>query len=159
MATNSVTKQSQSTGGSRNRFWSKFRTPPKPTPRRKRGASESTLTTPPHDLLLSYPGTASTVPTMKTTSSRSADELVSPYNYVTDEMTLPEFAQRYQNNLPQQVVVTHGVYWRENMEVNISSSERLNIHFVRHRESVSGGPFVSAQLVSYVCGVWGHWLA
>ena len=53
------------------------------------------------------------------------------------EMTLCEFAREYHDRLPQQVLVTHGVYWKENLEVNISSSERLNIHFIRHRESVS----------------------
>jgi hypothetical protein len=52
------------------------------------------------------------------------------------EMTLCEFAREYHDRLPQQVLVTHGVYWKENLEVNISSSERLNIHFIRHRESV-----------------------
>ena len=135
MATNPNTGQlGQSSGSSKNRFWSKLRGPPKTTPRRKRGSSDSTPVVPPPALPVSRP---TPTPTKKTTPTPSSDNVFVSYNYTTEEMTLSEFAQRYQSNLPQQVVVTHGVYWRDNMEVNISSSERLNIHFIRHRESVS----------------------
>ena len=53
------------------------------------------------------------------------------------EMMLAEFAAKYQNDLPQQVRVTKGVYCAEDEDFTISNSERLNIHFIRHRESVS----------------------
>lgn len=140
MATNPFTGQSQSTP--KSRFWNRFRSGPKPTPRRNRGTSETTtpVTPPPPSSPLSLPDRTH-VPAKKASLTQSltqsCDNVFSSYNFVTDEMTLPKFAQCFQNNLPQQVVVTHGVYWRENMEVNISSSERLNIHFIRHRESVS----------------------
>ena len=53
------------------------------------------------------------------------------------EMTLTKFAAKYQNSLPQQVLVTRGMYCEEDEDSTVASSERLNIHFVRHRESVS----------------------
>lgn len=68
--------------------------------------------------------------------TQSSDAVFPSFSFASEEITLPEFAQKYHNDLPQQVIVTHGVYWKENMEINISNSERLNIHFIRHRESV-----------------------
>ena len=53
------------------------------------------------------------------------------------EMTLTQFAAKYQNSLPQQVLVTRGVYSEEDEDSTVANSERLNIHFIRHRESVS----------------------
>lgn len=125
---------------SKKRFWNKFRSKPKPVTGLSRNTSDgalvapacppkpSPLTPPPHPSSRVHPMIPRTVP--------QEEEPVS-YELLTEEMTLPDFAMKYQNNLPQQVVVTHGVYCKENLEVDISSSERLNIHFVRHRESVS----------------------
>ena len=133
MATSPNTGQSSH----KNRFWSKFRGVPKPIPRRKRVTSDSVLTTPSPSSHFSPLTLSGHTHKPHTTPTAKCDDDIPSYKFVTDEMTLPEFALQFQNELPQQVVVTHGVYWKENLEVNISSSERLNIHFIRHRESVS----------------------
>ena len=52
------------------------------------------------------------------------------------EMTLAQFGSVYQDNLPQQVLVTKGVYSANDDEFTISNSEKLNIYYVRHRDSV-----------------------
>ena len=120
----------------KQRFWSKFKVAPRPIPRRKRGTSDSAQITPSPPSLPSLPSHAHK-PRKKATPTKRCEDEFPCYKFLSEEMTLPEFAQQFQNDLPQQVVVTRGVYWRENLEVNISSSERLNIHFIRHRESVS----------------------
>ena len=124
---------------SKSRFWSKFRS----TPSRKRHTSDSVLPTlTPSPLshpspLTPPPCNTSATPSLTTPTNQQELGGINLYTVSSKEMLLSEFAQQYQNNLPQQVVVTHGVYWDENLEVNISSSERLNVHFIRHRESVS----------------------
>ena len=133
MATN--TYASPPAGNSKTRFWNKIRSGPKPKPRRKRHTSDSALHLP-----------ASSDVTLPSGVPRSAGPLTTPtlkeqfepeIKYASEEMSLSRFASQYQNSLPQQVMVTDGVYWKEHTEVNISNSEKLNVYFVRHRESVS----------------------
>ena len=116
---------------------------PKPKPRHKRHTSDRALHTSPSSPSNPPPSSSSGVPqspmTLATPTGRQTSE-PSPQHqleYSSEEMSLSQFASLFQNSLPQQVEVTDGVYWRENVEVNISNSERLNVYFVRHRESVS----------------------
>lgn len=119
--------------GPKRRFW-KFRSAPKPAPRRRRHTSDSALNEPP----LHPQYSPATLPIHGIVAGAAmATSTIMTQNFTTGEMTLSDFARQFQNCLPQQVVVTYGVYCRDNLEVDISSSERLNIHFIRHRESVS----------------------
>ena len=104
------------------------RNPPKP-PVRRRTVSTSALTAEP---LKPEPS-----PTTYYNAAAVVMNMPPVIKQESEEMCLSEFAMRYQNNLPQQVVITKGVYSEDTMDIDISSSERLNIHFIRHRESVS----------------------
>ena len=124
---------------SKTKFWNKIKTGPKPKPRRTRHTSDSAIhliTSPSSSATLptSLPHSAGPTTTHNTPHEHSAEPEI---KYASEEMDLAQFASQYQNNLPQQVIVTDGVYWKEHTEVNISNSEKLNVYFVRHRESVS----------------------
>ena len=113
----------------------KFR--PAPLPRRRRITSDSSVSAQPRPL---PPRTARTPPSdnpkTHTVSQAAKPEPITSHKFVTNEMILSDFARRFQNDLPQQVMVTHGVYSEDDQYINISNSERLNVHFIRHRESV-----------------------